>query len=98
MTGVSYMIPFVAAGGLMIALAFMFGGAVVKFKVVGGTYEGHTYAAITDYSKLLGQAGWAGVMFEIGNVAFSMLVPILAGFIAYAIADRPGSCPASSRA
>jgi fructose PTS system EIIBC or EIIC component len=93
MTGVSYMIPFVAAGGLMIALAFMFGGAVVKFKVVGGTYEGHTYAAITDYSKLLGQAGWAGVMFEIGNVAFSMLVPILAGFIAYAIADRPGLVP-----
>jgi len=93
MTGVSYMIPFVAAGGLMIALAFMFGGAVVKFKVVGGTYEGHTYAAITDYSKLLGQAGWAGVMFEIGNVAFSMLVPILAGFIAYAIVDRPGIVP-----
>jgi PTS system fructose-specific IIC component len=91
MTGVSYMIPFVAAGGLMIALAFMFGGAVVK--VVGGTYEGHTYAAITDYSKLLGQAGWAGVMFEIGNVAFSMLVPILAGFIAYAIVDRPGIVP-----
>jgi fructose PTS system EIIBC or EIIC component len=93
MTGVSYMIPFVAAGGLMIALAFMFGGAVVKFKVVGGTYEGHNYAAITDYSRLLAQAGWAGVMFEIGNVAFSMLVPILAGFIAYAIVDRPGIVP-----
>ena len=93
MTGVSYMIPFVAAGGLMIALAFMFGGAVVKFKVVGGTYEGHTYAAITDYSKLLAQAGWAGVLFEMGSVAFSMLVPILAGFIAYAIADRPGLVP-----
>jgi len=93
MTGVSYMIPFVAAGGLMIAFAFMFGGAVVKFKVVGGTYEGHTYAAITDYSKLLAQAGWAGVLFEMGSVAFSMLVPILSGFIAYAIVDRPGLVP-----
>jgi len=93
MTGVSYMIPFVAAGGLMIALAFMFGGPEVKFKVVGGSYGGHTYAAVTDYSKILSQAGWAGVLFLLGSTAFSMLVPILAGFIAYAIADRPGLVP-----
>ncbi|HET8788218.1 MAG TPA: fructose PTS transporter subunit IIB, partial [Actinomycetes bacterium] len=89
MTGVSYMIPFVAAGGILIALAIVFGGGEVISKVNGGTYEGVTYEKITDYSKLISQAGWPGLMFFIGATAFSMLVPILAGFIAYAMGDRP---------
>ena len=93
MTGVSYMIPFVAAGGILIALSFILGGAVVATKVNGGTFQGHTYPGVTDISKLLEQTGYAGVMFKIGSTAFSMLVPILAGFIAYAIADRPGLVP-----
>ncbi|WP_436495411.1 PTS fructose transporter subunit IIC [Actinokineospora sp. HUAS TT18] len=93
MTGVSYMIPFVAAGGLLIALAFLFGGAEVATKVSGGTFDGVKYDGVTDLSTLLDVAGVPGVLFKIGAVAFSMLVPILAGFIAFAIADRPGLVP-----
>lgn len=93
MTGVSYMIPFVAAGGILIALAFVMGGPQVATKVDGGVWRGHTYPGITDLSKLVGQAGYAGVVYEIGTTAFSMLVPILAGFIAYAMADRQGLVP-----
>jgi PTS system fructose-specific IIC component len=93
MTGVSYMIPFVAAGGILIALAFLFGGAEVANKVNGGTFGGVEYKAVEDLSTLVSQAGWAGLLFKIGVTAFSMLVPILAGFIAYAMADRPGLVP-----
>ncbi len=74
MTGVSYMLPFVVAGGLLIALAFAFGGIFV--------YE--------DANK--GTLGWA--LFQIGGPsAFALMAPILAGFIAYSIADRPGLAP-----
>jgi PTS system fructose-specific IIC component len=89
MTGVSYMIPFVAAGGILIALAFLLGGPEVANKVNGGTFEGTEYQAVEDLSKLIVQAGYAGLLFKIGATAFSMLVPILAGFIAYAMGDRP---------
>jgi fructose PTS system EIIBC or EIIC component len=89
MTGVSYMIPFVAAGGILIALAFLLGGPEVANKVNGGTFEGVEYTAVEDLSNLIVQAGYAGLLFKIGAVAFSMLVPILAGFIAYAMGDRP---------
>ncbi|GIV87901.1 MAG: PTS fructose transporter subunit IIBC [Chloroflexus sp.] len=74
MTGVSYMLPFVVAGGLLIALAFAFGGIYV--------YE--------DTNR--GTLGWA--LFQIGAPsAFALMVPILAGFIAFSIADRPGLAP-----
>jgi fructose PTS system EIIBC or EIIC component len=89
MTGVSYMIPFVAAGGILIAVAFLLGGPEVANKVNGGTFEGVEYPAVEDLSNLIVQAGYAGLLFKIGGVAFSMLVPILAGFIAYAMGDRP---------
>lgn len=93
MTGVSYMIPFVAAGGILIALAFLFGGPEVANKVNGGTFQGVEYPGVSDLSKLVVQAGYAGLLFKIGTTAFFMLVPILAGFIAYAMADRPGLVP-----
>jgi PTS system fructose-specific IIC component len=93
MTGVSYMIPFVAAGGILIALAFLIGGASVASQVNGGTFHGHTYPGVTDPTKILSQVGFAGVLFFIGSTAFKMLVPILAGFIAFAMADRPGIVP-----
>lgn len=93
MTGVSYMLPFVAAGGILIALAFIFGGAEIANKVSGGTFEGVTYEAITDPTQILGQTGIAGLMFYIGGLAFSMLVPILAGYIAFGMADRMGIAP-----
>nr|WP_277605444.1 PTS fructose transporter subunit IIC [Glycomyces sp. L485] len=93
MTGVSYMLPFVAAGGILIALAFVIGGAEVATKVSGGEFEGITYEAITDPTQILGEVGLAGLLFYVGGVAFGMLVPILAGFIAYGMADRMGIAP-----
>jgi len=71
MTGVSYMIPFVVAGGIAIALSFAFG--IKAFE-----NEGTLAAALM-------QIG--------GGSAFALMVPILAGFIAYSIADRPGLVP-----
>ncbi len=76
MTGVSYMIPFVTAGGILIALAFAVGGAV----------------DVTE-TNVLEEFSIGGLLIKIGGTAFSMLVPILAGFIAYAMADRPGIAP-----
>lgn len=90
MTGVSYMIPFVVGGGILIALGFAIGGAV-EVTEVGIVVEGQIqYPGDADVSFIV----WAGaVLFTIGAVAFGMLVPILAGFIAYAMADRPGIAP-----
>lgn len=71
MTGVSFMIPFVVAGGILIALGFLFGGIYV-FDVPGSIAE---------------------TIFSTGKVAFSLMVPVLGGYIAYSIADRPGLVP-----
>jgi fructose PTS system EIIBC or EIIC component len=71
LTGVSYMIPFVVAGGIMKALAFAVGGINV----------------VTATSGL----GWG--LLQIGNTALLLFVPILAGYIAYSIADRPALAP-----
>ncbi|MFH6782823.1 MULTISPECIES: PTS fructose transporter subunit IIC [Methylobacterium] len=74
MTGVSFMLPFVVAGGLLIALAFAFGGI----------------DAMSPENK--GTLGFA--LGEIGaKAAFALIVPALAGYIAYSIADRPGIAP-----
>ena len=71
LTGVSYMLPMVVAGGLCIALSFVFG--IEAFKQQG------TLAAA------LMQIG--------GGSAFALMVPVLAGYIAFSIADRPGLTP-----
>lgn len=90
MTGVSYMIPFVVAGGLLIALAFAIGGAV-EVTEVGIIEDGQIqFWGDVDVPFMT----WLGaVLMTIGGTAFGMLVPILAGFIAYAMADRPGIAP-----
>ncbi|WP_019816200.1 PTS fructose transporter subunit IIC [Saccharomonospora saliphila] len=93
MTGVSYMIPFVAAGGILMALSFMLGGAEIAMVVDGGTYQGVEYPGVSDPANLLAEAGLAGVLYQIGSLSFSMLVPILSGFIAFGMADRPGIAP-----
>ena len=94
MTGVSYLIPFVAAGGILIALAFMLAYFVkgdqgpVEITTVTGDISGflNTFDALSGWD-------WAGLMFIIGAGAFGFLNAVLAGFIAYAIADRPGLAP-----
>ncbi|MEG3083022.1 fructose-specific PTS transporter subunit EIIC [Sphingomonas sp. PB2P12] len=74
MTGVSFMLPFVVAGGLLIALAFALGGINANADSQAGTLA-HT-------------------LFTIGSKgAFTLIVPALAGYIAYSIADRPGIAP-----
>ncbi|MDC7716640.1 fructose-specific PTS transporter subunit EIIC [Vogesella sp. DC21W] len=74
MTGVSFMLPFVVTGGLLIALGFALGGIYV--------YE----------DAFKGTLGWT--LFNIGaKASFALMVPVLAGYIAYSIADRPGIAP-----
>jgi len=67
LTGVSYMIPFVVAGGILIALGFAFGGIFV-----------------------FNTKGFAADMFAWGKIAFGLMIPILGGYIAYSMADKPG--------
>ncbi|MFC9230642.1 fructose-specific PTS transporter subunit EIIC [Streptomyces decoyicus] len=82
MTGVSYMVPFVAAGGLLIALAFAIGG-----------YTINKAPSVAEHFVWADSTSWAALLFQIGSVAFGFLVPVLAGFIAYGMADRPGLVP-----
>lgn len=71
MTGVSFMIPFVVAGGILIALGFALGGIYVY-----------------NFPNTVG-----GTIFWAGKASFALMVPILGGYIAYSIADRPGLVP-----
>ncbi|WP_104116670.1 fructose-specific PTS transporter subunit EIIC [Arthrobacter sp. B1805] len=89
LTGVSYMIPFVAGGGLLIALGFLLGGYLI-------TETADTVVLENSLTNL--PAGGLGeylgaVAFKIGQLSLGFLVPALAGYIAYALADRPGIAP-----
>ncbi|MGC5076054.1 PTS fructose transporter subunit IIABC [Agrococcus sp. DT81.2] len=89
LTGVSYMIPFVAGGGLLIALGFLLGGFRIT-EVAGDVIVQNTLLNLPEGG--LGQYLGA-VLFSIGAASMGFLVPALAGYIAYAIADRPGIAP-----
>ena len=97
LTGVSYMIPFVAAGGLLIALGFLLAGYDIANTPDGETKSlGNLIAAGNSLTDLPsgGLAQYLGaVLFTLGGLAFSFLVPALAGYISFAIADRPGIAP-----
>ncbi|WBM80818.1 fructose-specific PTS transporter subunit EIIC [Cryobacterium breve] len=89
LTGVSYMIPFVAGGGLLIALGFLLGG-----------YEITKIADVVTLQNSLFNLPDGGlpiylgaVFFKIGALSMGFLVPALAGYISFAIADRPGIAP-----
>ncbi|MFJ2296582.1 fructose-specific PTS transporter subunit EIIC [Streptomyces sp. NPDC087894] len=82
MSGVSYMVPFVAAGGLLIALSFAIGG-----------YEIASAKSVADHFVWGEAASWAALLNQIGTAAFGLLVPVLAGYIAYGMADRPALVP-----
>lgn len=91
LTGVSYMIPFVAGGGLLIALGFLIGGVDVNAddQAFGVIIEN----ALWDLPAG-GLAQYLGsVAFVIGATSMGFLVSALAGYIAFAIADRPGIAP-----
>ncbi|AWE50822.1 PTS fructose transporter subunit IIABC [Streptomyces nigra] len=82
MSGVSYMVPFVAAGGLLIALGFAIGG-----------YRIDEAPPVTEHFAWGQIDSWGALLFQIGGVAFGFLIPVLAGYIAYGMADRPGLVP-----
>lgn len=80
MNGVSHMLPFVVGGGILIALAFLIDGQCVDLNLLSEA-ERANFGTITPAAAFLK---------EIGGVAFGLMLPVLAGFIAEAIADRPG--------
>lgn len=79
MNGVSHMLPFVVGGGILIALSFLIDGFAVDINSLSAA-ERSSFGSITDAARLFN---------EIGNVAFKFMLPVLAGFIAMAIGDRP---------
>ncbi|WP_432484884.1 PTS fructose transporter subunit IIC [Kineococcus esterisolvens] len=93
MTGVSYMIPFVAAGGILIALAFMLGGYEIALDRGDESANGYFTGLFADGFDATSREQWAGLLLVVGQAAFGFLVPVLAGFIAFGIADRPGIAP-----
>ncbi|MFX3617369.1 MAG: PTS fructose transporter subunit EIIC [Sporolactobacillus sp.] len=70
MTGVSYMIPFVVAGGILLALSVLFSG-----------------------KSAVPSSGALGQLASVGRAGLSLMVPILSGYIAFSMADRPGIAP-----
>ena len=74
LTGVSYAIPFVACGGILIALAI-------------------SMAPMGPHGPDFSHSPWLKTILDIGVASFSLLVPVLAGYIAYGMADRPGLVP-----
>lgn len=89
LTGVSYMIPFVAGGGLLIALGFLLGGYQIT-DVADEVVLQNSLFNLPD-GGLLTYLG--AVLFKIGQLSLGFLVPALAGYIAYGLADRPGIAP-----
>ena len=78
MSGVSHMLPFVIGGGILVALAFLVD------TIMGYGQAGADFGTATALSAFLKY---------IGDLAMSLMVPVLAGYIAYSIADRPGLAP-----
>ncbi|OLO48483.1 PTS lactose transporter subunit IIC [Actinomyces oris] len=104
MTGVSYMIPFVAAGGLLIALGFLLGGYDIALTPEGADKSvaeavAHDYTLWGLPGSVEGAAGsgltlyLGSVFFLLGQAAMNFLVPALAGYIAFGLAGRPGIAP-----
>ena len=104
MTGVSYMIPFVAAGGLLMAVGFLIGGFDVAFVAQDvatsfsltslpdhQTYEGATGQLETEQAGFTLYLG--AVLFTLGDLGMGFLVAALSGYIAFGLAGRPGIAP-----
>ncbi len=81
MSGVSHMLPFVIGGGIMVALAFLIDTIAGYGASAGSASTGSAFGTMLPLSAFFKYAG---------GLAMSMMVPVLAGYIAYSIADRPG--------
>ena len=79
MNGVSHMLPFVVGGGILIALAFLIDGLCVDMNALSAADRGN-FGTITPVAAQLK---------TIGNLAFGLMLPVLAGYIGEAIGDRP---------
>ncbi|WP_448850930.1 PTS fructose transporter subunit IIABC [Corynebacterium sp. 335C] len=104
MTGVSYMVPFVAAAGLLIALGFLLGGFQVNAVAAhvaqnfalwnlphGTEFEVDGAMQTVDTSGLMLYLG--SILFATGNFGMGVIVPVLSAFIAFGLAGRPGIAP-----
>ena len=80
MNGISHMLPFVVGGGILIAIAFLLDSFGIDIKSLSVKERGN-FGSITEQAALF---------MTIGKAAFSFMLPVLAGFIAMSIADRPG--------
>ena len=103
MTGVSYMVPFVAAGGLLLALGFLFGGYDMAngWESIATSYSltnlpGHE-VEVDGALMTFDRAGFllyiGAVLFAIGQAAMGFIVAALSGYISFAFAGRPGIAP-----
>ena len=81
MNGVSHMLPFVVGGGILIALAFLIDGMTYDINTLTAEQRS-AFGTLSPLANLLKG--------QIGGVAFGFMLPVLAGFIAISIADRPG--------
>ena len=79
MNGVSHMLPFVVGGGILIAIAFLIDGLMVDMNALSPEERGN-FGTITPLAALFK---------NIGGAAFGLMLPVLAGYIAMAIGDRP---------
>ncbi|HAT6618081.1 TPA: PTS lactose transporter subunit IIC [Corynebacterium striatum] len=103
MTGVSYMVPFVAAGGLLLALGFLFGGYDMAngWQAISTNYSltnlpGHEVevdGAMMTFDRSGLPLYFGAVLFAIGQAAMGFIVAALSGYIAFAFAGRPGIAP-----
>lgn len=93
MTGISYMIPFVAAGGILVALGFVF--EAITMPNLGDVDTKAILGSATLFN--LGDVHWTlylgAVLQTIGGFGLSLMVPALAAYIAYGLAQRPGIAP-----
>lgn len=93
MTGISYMIPFVAAGGILVALGFVF--EAITMPNLGDVDTKAILGSATLFN--LGDVHWTlylgAVLQTIGGFGLSLMVPALAAYIAYSLAQRPGIAP-----
>lgn len=93
MTGISYMIPFVAAGGILVALGFVF--EAITMPNLGDVDTKAILSSATLFN--LGDVHWTlylgAVLQTIGDFGLSLMVPALAAYIAYGLAQRPGIAP-----